>query len=484
MTFADIPALAADRILDRGWVHGDWPGPHDGECLHDAVRMCAPQKGDGYVVSEPGENADDGIAAATAGGAWHLWHLERSREVAATLRRLRRAVPGMSDDAWLKGAARKTRSSTGPGGKSGALGQFRGHLFERLDVEMYNLRRAGTGRSLRLRSHAHAPGYDADRFINGRYAGSVQHKLGPRNVVAAATKAERLKTGSATRATVRVPKDRAAEATRNTAGKIRVQASDMTTFAVERRGDAGLKQIASLGEAAVSGVHQAGRAAGWAAVVSVAIGSLRDVKLLRRGELTGASFAAAHAVDAAEAGVCAAATVGAGAAIGSAMCALAAGTGTVAVGAGLVASSTVVVPIATGVVVGVVIGRTSRPIRRRIAEWGKASAGSEASEADIIQFDDAAVSATWSWIAGPSWRERWAASTRAWQSMGRYEPGLGVDSPDRTPHLTWYNSRTPSSTTRPNGFPSTRWCCTAAGGRTAVGRVRRNSWSPITESPP
>ena len=376
-----------------------------------------------------------------------MWHLELSCEVAATLRRLRRAVPGMSDDAFLRGAAGKTRSSTGPGGKSGALGQFRGHLFERLDVEIYNLRRAGTGRSLRLRSHAYAPGYDADRFIKGRYAGSVQHKLGPRNVVAAATKAERLKNGSATRATVRVPKDRAAEAIRNAAGKIRVQASDITSFAVERRGDAGLKQLASLGEAAVSGVHQAGRAAGWAAVVSVAIGSLGDVKLLLRGELTGASFAAARAVDAAEAGVCAAATVGAGAAIGSAMCALAAGTGTVAVGAGLVASSTVVVPVATGVVVGVVIGRTSRPIRRRIVEWGRRQPAGRHLRPTSSSSTMPPWSAIWSSMAGPSWRERWAASTR----LG--SPFLGnlwaVTSPDSAslagPHTA------PDLVQQPNG---------------------------------
>ncbi len=370
------------------WARGD----PEAEGPWNCPTMCRVGEDDREGCDEPGENADGGIAGATVGGAggvWHLWHLERSREVAATLRRLRRAVPGMSDDAWLRDAAGKTRSSTGPGGKSGALGQFRGHLFERLDVDTYNLRRAGTGRSLRLRSHAHAPGYDADRFINGQYAGGVQHKLGPRNVVAAATKAERLKTGSATRATVRVPKDRAAEATRNAAGRIRVQASDITTSAVERRGDAGLKQLASRGQAAVSGLHQAGHAAGSAAVVSVAIGSLRDVRLLLRGELTGASFATTRAVDAAEAGVSAAATVGAGAAISSAMCALAAGTGTVAAGAGLVASSTVVVPVATGVVVSVVISRASRPIRRKIAEWGKPSTGSDLSEADIFKRDDA-----------------------------------------------------------------------------------------------
>lgn len=50
-TFADIPALAADRIITRGWVRGAWTGPDGEECLHQAVRMCAPVEGDGYVVS-------------------------------------------------------------------------------------------------------------------------------------------------------------------------------------------------------------------------------------------------------------------------------------------------------------------------------------------------------------------------------------------------------------------------------------------------
>jgi hypothetical protein len=38
-----------------------------------------------------------------------------------------------------------------------------------------------------------------------------------------------------------------------------------------------------------------------------------------------------------------------------------------------------------------VISRVSRPIRRKIAEWGSPSAGSEASEADIVELGDAAV---------------------------------------------------------------------------------------------
>jgi len=50
-SLSDIPALAADRIIEQGWAHGDWTGTDGEECLHQAVRMCALQAGDGYVVS-------------------------------------------------------------------------------------------------------------------------------------------------------------------------------------------------------------------------------------------------------------------------------------------------------------------------------------------------------------------------------------------------------------------------------------------------
>lgn len=48
---ASIPAQAADNILDKGWVSGSWTGGDGSVCLHQAVRMCSPQTGDGYIVS-------------------------------------------------------------------------------------------------------------------------------------------------------------------------------------------------------------------------------------------------------------------------------------------------------------------------------------------------------------------------------------------------------------------------------------------------
>jgi hypothetical protein len=308
----------------------------------------------------------DRVRAATGGvaGARGLWNLERAREATATLKRIRRAAPDLSEGEWLRTVARKTMLSRGPDGKSGAMGQFVGHHFERLDVSNYNLRRAGTGRVLRLRAHAHAPGFDADRFVHGRYAGSVQHKLGPNGVRKAATKVR-----SARRVTVRVPKDRAAEATRKAAGEIRVQGSKLSTNTVKRRADAGLKQVAKHGDRAASGVSAAGRAAGGAAVLAVAAGAARDARRLYRHEMSGKTFAVERAADAVEAGASAAATVGAGAAIASALTTLAGGTGTVAAGAGLAASSTVLVPLATGVAVGVVVTRAARPLRTRASLW-------------------------------------------------------------------------------------------------------------------
>ena len=50
-TLSSIPAAAADRLLEKGWLYGNWTDDDGHECLHQAVRMCAPQMGDGYVVS-------------------------------------------------------------------------------------------------------------------------------------------------------------------------------------------------------------------------------------------------------------------------------------------------------------------------------------------------------------------------------------------------------------------------------------------------
>ena len=77
--------------------------------------------------------ATSAIAATRA-----RWLVGRSRDAKLILERIRK-VPTADASDWLKRTARETLEKSGPNGKSGALGQFRGHLFEHLDVQSYNL---------------------------------------------------------------------------------------------------------------------------------------------------------------------------------------------------------------------------------------------------------------------------------------------------------------------------------------------------------
>lgn len=246
-------------------------------------------------MSDATSTATSAIAATRA-----RWLVERSRDAKLILERIRKVPIAGANGDWLKRTARETLEKTGPNGKSGALGQFRGHLFEHLDVQSYNLRNLPRRRVLRLRTNAHAPGYDASRFIGGRFAGGVQHKLSAAGVVKAAEKLNARKVGSATRATLRLPKDQAALAKVRVAGRMRVQASDISSSAVKRRGNAGLRQLSSRGNAAVSSVHQFGRGAGFAAVTGVAVGAASDASKLYRRQISVHEFASRRGADAVE----------------------------------------------------------------------------------------------------------------------------------------------------------------------------------------
>lgn len=311
---------------------------------------------------EPSRAVDLASAAAGAAtGARAVGRLGSARDVLDTITRLRRVPAGTDYNRWLREVATRTRASVGPDGKSGALGQLKGHLFELLDVRAYNQRGASRGAQLRLRSNPHHPGYDATRFIGGRFAGGVQHKLGAGGIRKAAAKLEAVKPRSAARASVRVPADRAAEAVRNAAGVIRVEASEVTTAVVAQRAETGLGELARYGGRAASGVSQAARAARRSAVVGLAVGAAFDLGRLRRGDVTRAGFVAARGVDAAEAAATSATSVGVGVAIG-AIAHSAALAGGVAV---TVAASPLTVPAAS-LLTGVAIAYAVRPVRRRV----------------------------------------------------------------------------------------------------------------------
>jgi hypothetical protein len=298
-----------------------------------------------------------------------MWLRARASDAELILKRIRKAPASGVDSAWFKRVAAETLQKRGPNGTSGALGQFRGHLFERLDQHAYNLRNARRGRKLVLRANAHAPGYDASRFIHGRFAGGIQHKLGGSGVVRAALKINARKTGSATRATVRLPKDQAAHAARRVAGRIRIEPSDISTTVVKRRGDAGLRRLASRGNAATSSVQQLARSAGVAAVTAAAFGALSDARKLHSGEMSAREFVTLRGVDVGEqaasqlAGV--AATAGATAGFNS----LVGGPGIVAGVAGSAAASTVMVPLAVTAAASGATLYGLRPVRRSARRW-------------------------------------------------------------------------------------------------------------------
>ena len=290
----------------------------------------------------------------------------------------------------MKGVASDTLNKRGPDGASGALGQFRGHLFERLDAKVYNLRNARLRRQLVLRQNPHAPGYDATRFIDGQFAGGVQYKLSAGGLNKAVEKINARKPGSATRATLRVPKDQAHIATRQAAGRIRVNSSDVSRRVVNRRSNAGLRQLSRKGSAAVSPAHQLGRSVGFAVIVGAAVGTLWDARRLYRHEMSAQEFATSRAMDAAEHGASQLAGV---AAINGVMVAaqtLAGGTGVIAGAAGFVASSTVVVPLATCTMAGIAATYAIRPLRRRTQNWAARRAKARAARSALAPAPDTA----------------------------------------------------------------------------------------------
>lgn len=353
----------------------------------DAHRA-AELSGNGDV--EAVELAGTAVSAAVAVRArWLLGRAKDARRVFVD-KGLRKLPAGGVNSEWLKQIAAETLEKRGPNGLSGSLGQFRGHLFEVLDVRAYNLHNAAKGRRLILRAAAHAPGYDADRFIAGRFAGGVQHKLSPSGVIKAANKLDARKAGSAAKATLRLPKDQKAAAVRKVAGRMRVEASSITTGVVKRQGNAGLRQLSSRGSSAVSAVNQFGRSTGIAALTGVAFGAVGDAAKMYRRQMDAQEFIARRGIDAAEQAASHAASTATitGVMVG-ATAAAAKATGTLAVVAAAVAGSSVVAPAAISLVAGAAVARAIRPMRRKMQELAKQRALGEIAEPESHRMQDA-----------------------------------------------------------------------------------------------
>lgn len=318
----------------------------------------------------PGAWVPPSVAGAAV-GSQAQWHWRAARDVRKTILRIRkRPLPGIPTDQWLREKAGETLKSRGPDGKSGALGQLRGHLFEHLDIDDYN-RRGGAYRLKPVRNPLN-PGYDAiRRDANGHFAGAVQHKSGPAGIGKAIKNLEARKPSSARKATIRVPKDQLQDCREAAGRRIRVQESHLTNKTVARRAEKGLRDLAAHGEAASSLSRQAGRAANKNAAISVAKGVVVDLPAVRRGDLNARQFVARRGVDAAEAWVSAACTTmtAVGVTAGATSLASAATAGTLAATvAGTVATSTVVAPAAAGIAIGYGVGQVARPLRRYVTD--------------------------------------------------------------------------------------------------------------------
>jgi hypothetical protein len=157
----------------------------------------------------------------------------------------------------------------------------------------------------------------------------------------------------------------------------------LTTKAVSRLTEKGLRDLAAhggtatslrrqVGKAACTSLgRQAGRAACKSAASSAAAGALADLHGLLRHNLNARQFVAMRGVDAAQAGITAAASTTsiAGVTAGATFLASTLTAGTLAATvAGTVAASTAVVPAAAAIAVGYGVSHAANPLRRYLTD--------------------------------------------------------------------------------------------------------------------
>lgn len=269
------------------------------------------------IAASNAESVDDGLngtaASATATAAVTpaigrgLSRADDAGKVARTILDIsspgRVPVSRSDRSSFLKAEAARTRLSTGPTGKSGARGRLKGHLFEDLDIAAYNATGKATGHRLSKRANPRQQTYDADRYVAGKYAGSVQHKASVAGADSAITKMDKRKAGSARKGTIRVPGDQAEATRERVRGRARVHGSEITTEKLNATLDTGLEELAKGGARGASKTRVAVRGVSRAAVTSAAIGGLTDARALVRGELTGKTFAARRTQEAGQTAV-------------------------------------------------------------------------------------------------------------------------------------------------------------------------------------
>lgn len=270
--------------------------------------------------------------ASAARTAAKVKRASNARMVGKTMEHVRRSRPaGVARSEWLKQKALETGQSVGRTGKSGARGQLKGHFVEALDVKTYNRKNLLTGKKLVPRKKSANKAYDASRVIHKKFAGGVQQKSSASGIDKAIRQMEKVKPGSASRGTARVPKDQVVAARRRAAGRIKVRGMEFTSAQADVKLDKGLADLAKRGSAATSRVRAAAKAGVGAAVTSAALGAAMEARALRRGQLSSQDFAENRAVDATEGAVSAGTSAVAGGAGGAlATAALATQTGAAA----------------------------------------------------------------------------------------------------------------------------------------------------------
>lgn len=298
----------------------------------------------------------------TASAAQTEWHLTAARAVRPIIERV---WPHELARTSLQAASRRALA------EPGAFNQLSGHLFEQLDVHRHTLRHlrqpVGSRSVLELCRHPDARGYDAFRFVGGRFAGGVQHKMQAGTIRQSVARLESLSPGSAKYATFRVPSDIAWRARRLAGDRTRIQASEISRSDVHSYLKTGADQLARYGPGATCRVLQTTKASGKSAVVAVAIGSLLDYKKWRRKELTGSHFLARRGVDAAEGVATTTLTSGAVVATTSIATTIATVGGTGAATATAVLAAPVwAMPLAAGVVIGGGVRAVAKRVRRRV----------------------------------------------------------------------------------------------------------------------
>ena len=190
------------------------------------------------------------------------------------------------------------------GGRSAAREQVKGHFVEAMTIKQYNAAGTLVGKELvKPNSPTHAA-YDAMRIMTengkGKFAGAVQIKTSAEGIEKAISQIEKVKPGSASRATLITSDDQVAEATRKAAGRIRVRGNGVTREHATKRFDQGVNGLADRGMAATSHVRALGKAGAIGAAAGVIIGTASEGRRLHRGEISAQDFAVNRGIDAVE----------------------------------------------------------------------------------------------------------------------------------------------------------------------------------------